>query len=59
MNIYREAHVIFKAGKNQDGWFAAEDLLEQVNSSINIFERKMNSFATGLFMFNNAPGHQK
>jgi len=58
MNIYREAHAIFKAGKNKDGWFAAEDLLEQVNCSINIFERKMNGFATGMFMFNNAP-HQK
>jgi hypothetical protein len=58
-NIYREARVIFKAGKNRDGWFTADDLLAQVDRSIDIFERRTNGFATGLFMFDNAPSHQK
>ncbi|KAG1726633.1 uncharacterized protein EDB91DRAFT_1254254 [Suillus paluster] len=54
-----EACIIFKAGKNQDGYFSAEDLLVQVEWAIDIFERKTNGFATGLFMFDNAPSHQK
>ena len=54
-----EARVIFKAGKNRDGWFAAEDLLKQVDHAINIFEGKTDGRATGLFLFDNAPSHQK
>lgn len=57
--INSEARVIFKAGKNRDGWFNADDLLAQVEKSIDIFDRKTNGFATGLFMFDNAPSHQK
>ena len=55
----REAWVIFKAGKSQDGWFSGEDLLQQVDMAIDIFEGKTNRFATGLFLFDNAPSHQK
>jgi hypothetical protein len=47
--------VIFKAGKNRDGWFSGEDLLQQVDAAIDIFEGKTNGFATGLFLFDNAP----
>ena len=54
-----EAHIVFKAGTNRDGWFSADDLLKQVENAIDIFEAKTNNFATGLFMFNNAPSHQK
>ncbi|KAG1816026.1 uncharacterized protein BJ212DRAFT_1299875 [Suillus subaureus] len=54
-----EACIIFKAGKNQDGYFSAEDLLVQVEQAIDIFECKTNGFATGLFMFSDAPSHQK
>src|SRR6266699_6962338 len=57
--IVREARVIFKAGKNRDGWFSGEDLLRQVDTAIDIFEGKTNGFATGLFLFDNAPSHQK
>ena len=56
---YSDAHVIFKAGKNGDGWFSADDLLDQVDHTIDIFKRRTNGFATGLFMFDNAPSHQK
>ena len=51
--------MVFKAGKNQDGYFSAEDLLKQVEKSIDIFEAKTNGFVTGLFLFDNAPSHQK
>ncbi|KAG1878843.1 hypothetical protein F4604DRAFT_1923522 [Suillus subluteus] len=54
-----EARVIFKVGKSWDGYFSALDLLKQVEHSIDILEDKTNGFATGLFMFNNAPSHQK
>lgn len=59
LKTYREAQVVFKAGKNRDGYLTAEDLLKQVEQSIDIFESKTNRFATGLFMFDNAPSHQK
>ncbi|KAL1717101.1 hypothetical protein EV715DRAFT_171758, partial [Schizophyllum commune] len=54
-----EARVLFKAGKNRDGWFDAEDLHEQTHHAIDIFEGLTNGFAQGLFMFDNAPSHQK
>ncbi|KIJ36225.1 hypothetical protein M422DRAFT_96515, partial [Sphaerobolus stellatus SS14] len=54
-----EAQVIFKAGKNRDGYFSADDLLNQVKDAIDIFESRSNGTATGLFMFDNAPSHQK
>ena len=55
----REARVVFKAGKTRDGWFSTDDLLKQIEKSIDIFESKTNGFATGLFLFNNAPSHQR
>ena len=56
---FSEARVFFKVGKNRDGWFDGEDLLRQVEDAIDIFEAKLNGFATGLFLFYNAPSHQK
>jgi hypothetical protein len=56
---FSEARVFFKAGKNRDGYFDGEDLLQQVENAIDIFEAKTNGFATGLFLFDNAPSHQK
>ena len=50
---------VFKAGTNQDGWFSADNLLDQVENAIDIFEAKTNNFVTGLFMFDNASSHQK
>jgi hypothetical protein len=57
--ITREARVIFKAGRNRDGWFSADDLLRQVDNAIDIFEGLTNGWAQGLFLFDNAPSHQK
>jgi len=54
-----EARVLFKAGKNRDGYFDNDDLIQQVDHAIDIFEGKTNGFATGLFVFDNAPSHQK
>ena len=34
-------------------------MLDQVENAIDIFEAKTNNFTTGLFMFDNAPSHQK
>src|SRR4051812_45471123 len=57
--INREARIFFKAGKNRDGYFTGEDLIKQVDQAIDVFDAKTNGFATGLFMFDNAPGHQR
>ncbi|KAI0070203.1 hypothetical protein K474DRAFT_1609121 [Panus rudis PR-1116 ss-1] len=54
-----EARVLFKAGKNRDGYFDADDLCAQVDRAIDIFEAKTNGTAQGLFLFDNAPSHQK
>jgi hypothetical protein len=58
-NHCRSAHIIFKAGKNQDGYFTCDDLIEQVDKAIDILEERTNGFATGLFLFDNAPSHHK
>jgi len=51
--------VVLKAGKNREGCFSANDLLKQVEHSIDIFETKTNGFSAGLFMFGNSPSHQQ
>jgi hypothetical protein len=55
----REAQVIFKVGKNCDRYFNADDLLRQVDKAIDIFEGLTKGWAQGLFVFDNAPSHQK
>lgn len=57
--VFREAQILFKAGKNRDGYFSAEDLLVQANSAINIFEGLFKGNFKGLFLFDNALSHQK
>lgn len=54
-----QARILFKAGKNREGYFGAKELHQQVNNAIDIFEKKTNGSAQGLFMFDNAPSHQK
>ena len=56
---YREARVFFWAGKNHEGYFDNKDLLQQTNRAINILKSKTKGFATGLWLFDNAPSHQK
>ena len=59
ISCFREARVIFKPGINRDGYFTSENLLDQVDSAIDIFEGKAEGKAQGLFLFDNAPSHQK
>ncbi|KAI0270914.1 hypothetical protein BGY98DRAFT_923292, partial [Russula aff. rugulosa BPL654] len=54
-----EARIIFKAGRNRDGYFDTNDLLQQVDKAIDIFEGLTKGWAQGLFLFDNAPSHQK
>ena len=51
----KQSSCVFKAGKNRDGHFDADDLLQQVENVIDIFESRTNGFVTGLFLFDNAP----
>jgi hypothetical protein len=51
--------LIFRPGKQRDGWFDSDHLLKQVNRAINLFDRMSNGQAQGLFIFDNAPSHQK
>jgi hypothetical protein len=55
----RVARVLFRAGKNREGWFGSEDLISQVDDAIDIFEGLTKGNAQGLFLFDNAPSHQK
>ena len=54
-----KAQIIFWPGKNREGWFTADHLLAQVNHMINIFNGLTNGDAQALFIFDNAPSHQK
>ncbi|KIJ26360.1 hypothetical protein M422DRAFT_272559 [Sphaerobolus stellatus SS14] len=53
-----EARILFKAGKNRDGYFTSEELLAQIDKAIIIFEGKTQGCSIGLFLFDNAPSHQ-
>jgi hypothetical protein len=57
--LHSEAQILFWTGKNRDGWFTAEHLLDQVAKAINIFEGLTKGYVQGLFLFDNAPSHQK
>src|SRR5882757_4762919 len=57
--IHRHARVLFKAGKNRDGWFGSDQLLTQVDQVVDVFEGLTRGNAQGLFLFDNAPSHQK
>ncbi|KAI0278446.1 hypothetical protein BC826DRAFT_876717, partial [Russula brevipes] len=58
-NDSREAHIMFKPGKNRDRYFDSSELITQVDRVIDIFEGKANGHAIGLFLFDNAPSHLK
>ena len=56
----REPRVIFKPGINCNGYFTSENLLQQVECAIDIFEGKTKgNNSQGFFHFDNAPSHQK
>jgi len=55
----QEAWVVFKAGKNRDGYFDCADLCAQTEKAIELFEDNFPGTAMAAFGFDNAPGHQK
>ena len=55
----QEARIIFKAGKNRDGYFDCANLCKQTERAIELFEDNFPGTAVAAFGFNNAPGHQK
>lgn len=60
LHIWTEKLGLFlKAGKNCNGYFSTNDLIQQVDKAIDICKDKTQGFATGLFLFDNAPSHQK
>ena len=54
----RTSQVVFRAGKNQDGYFDNNNLIDQVGLSMDIFEEKTHGFKHALFIFDNATTHQ-
>jgi len=55
----QEARIIFKAGRNRDGYFNCEDLCNQIETAIELFEDNFPGNAIAAFGFDNAPSHQK
>ncbi|KAJ7588416.1 hypothetical protein C8J56DRAFT_743054, partial [Mycena floridula] len=53
------ARILFRAGKNREGWFANDNICDQTEHVIDIFEERTNGMAVALFLFDNAPSHQK
>ncbi|KIJ52407.1 hypothetical protein M422DRAFT_156698 [Sphaerobolus stellatus SS14] len=54
-----EVRIIFKAGKNRDGYFGNEDLVKQTKHAIKLFKDNFGSTAIAAFAFDNATTHQK
>lgn len=57
--LHSEAQIVFWAGKTRDSWFTANHLLAQVDNTIDIFQERTKGHVQGLFLFDNAPSHQK
>ncbi|KIJ27622.1 hypothetical protein M422DRAFT_271169 [Sphaerobolus stellatus SS14] len=54
-----EVHIIFKAGKNREGYFGNDDLFKQTRHAIKLFEDNFNGTTITAFAFDNATTHQK
>jgi hypothetical protein len=52
------AHVIFKAGKNRDGYFTNDDVLKQTDTAMDIVKKHYGD-EEHKFVFDNAPTHLK
>jgi len=59
LDSFRTLHVTFKASKNRDGYFDNDNLIQQVELSMDIFEDKTHGFKRALFLFDNTTLHQK
>jgi hypothetical protein len=53
-----QARVVFKAGKNREGYFACEDVLKQVTTAMDILDQHF-SGEDHVFVFDNATTHLK
>lgn len=54
------ARVLFRAGKNYDGYFTNDNLVKQLHSAMDLLEDHFPlGQVTGLFLFDNATTHQK
>ena len=51
-----EARVLLETSRN--GYFTDDNLLQQVEKAVDIFER-VHPDARGIFIFDNAPSHRK
>lgn len=54
----KSTSVLFKAGKNREGYFTNSDIVEHATSTMNILEQDY-SDEDHVFVFNNATTHQK
>jgi hypothetical protein len=52
------AQVLFRVGKNQEGYFTSNDILAQVTTAIDILQRHY-PFDAHIFIYDNAPTHLK
>ena len=52
----RNAHILLRPGKNQDGYFSSEDLIKQTSKAIDIFE-ELQPDGQMLIIFDNATTH--
>ncbi|KAB5589655.1 hypothetical protein CTheo_6910 [Ceratobasidium theobromae] len=57
-NPTSDAQVIFRAGKNQDGWFGTVDVVKQLSHAMSIIKRQYPN-EDHMFIFNNATIHTK
>jgi hypothetical protein len=55
----RTLRVVFKAGKNWDGYFDNDNLINQVELLMDIFEEKTHGFKHASFIFKNTTTYQK
>jgi hypothetical protein len=54
----KRAHVFFKAGKNRDGYFDCEDVLEQAGAAMDILQKHFHD-EEHVFIFDNTKTHTK
>jgi hypothetical protein len=59
LHNHQESLDHFQGWQNHNGWFDMDDLLKQVDKAIDIFKGLTKGWAQGLFLFDNAPSHQK
>lgn len=54
----RDARYVMKPGKNRDGYFTSDEIVEQANQAMDICEEDYSEY-THVFIYDNAPSHLK